>query len=210
MSALGQSQPTLMESLSSVIPGSPLSEPASPNPAQQASRRGWQYRELKQTTKLVSDKLSDFEAAYAELPNLKERIEAISDKIFLAEKEKADATWKMDRELAEYELGRVKEALKEHNKTVVDQMELHSLRNESQKRTHEDNERKRKFETDVTLQVTEQARFKDLEFARDYAEIEARVRAIESERKNMVDTIASLRHEIASQKKLSSDIVRAK
>ena len=215
--SLGSPQPTLAVDLAAThssglqsglsASGSPLGSPAK---AASLPRRGPQYRILKRQTQVVSGKLAEFMKAYDLLPDIKDRMDAISDRIYEEDKRKADMMGRIEKEIESHELAVVQAALKESNKIAVDQMEVYTLRNLNNERDQEKEQDKQKMAQEIAMKVADQARFQELEFASTFAEAQATENAIEAERRALHEEIKSLRNEIASQKKLSSDIVRAK
>eukprot|EP01059_Diplonema_ambulator_P014018 TRINITY_DN2480_c4_g1_i1.p1 TRINITY_DN2480_c4_g1~~TRINITY_DN2480_c4_g1_i1.p1 ORF type:complete len:229 (+),score=72.76 TRINITY_DN2480_c4_g1_i1:49-735(+) len=170
---------------------------------------GPQYRALKRTTVEIAKKVEAFHEAVKWLPGMKQRMDELSDKIYSAEKEKQDLLGRIEKEIANYELEVITKALLKQNKMPKDQIELQQLRQQEQNVAGEEEAKRRKLDEEVREKVAAQARFKDVEFEQKYSEYAAREQAFLSEKRTLLETIASLRSEIESQKKLSSDIAKS-
>eukprot|EP01063_Lacrimia_lanifica_P039482 TRINITY_DN8685_c0_g2_i1.p2 TRINITY_DN8685_c0_g2~~TRINITY_DN8685_c0_g2_i1.p2 ORF type:complete len:230 (+),score=92.30 TRINITY_DN8685_c0_g2_i1:84-773(+) len=173
------------------------------------AKRGAVYKRMSEEVALVNKKMAEFQACRKELDGLKERLEAASDKIYVEEKKKQDIMASIDRDVSAYQLKVVQVALSKQKKTAVDSMEMGQLNNLKRQRDYETQQEKQRLEREVSEKVDIAARFKDLEFQEKYAALQAQEHSQAQELLNMRDQITQLRCEVASQKKLSSDIANA-
>eukprot|EP01064_Diplonema_japonicum_P012403 TRINITY_DN1987_c0_g1_i1.p1 TRINITY_DN1987_c0_g1~~TRINITY_DN1987_c0_g1_i1.p1 ORF type:complete len:214 (+),score=57.74 TRINITY_DN1987_c0_g1_i1:72-713(+) len=170
---------------------------------------GPQFRVLKRTTAGIKKKEEAFEKAVSLLPGMKERMDELSDKIYAAEKEKQDHMGKIEKEIANHELEVITKALLKQNKMPKDMMELAQLRQAERQNEMEKNQKRQKLDQEVNEKVAQESRFKEIEFQQKFSEYTAREQAFLNEKRTLLETISSLRAEISSQKKLSSDIAKS-
>ncbi|KAJ9446309.1 hypothetical protein DIPPA_03408 [Diplonema papillatum] len=166
-------------------------------------------RDLHASTEEIETKIAQAKATLENLAQLKEKVDAVSELIREADKDKEERVGKVERDIADHELKAIENALLKHNKVPVDAFEVQQLRGLEKAQQQEKAAKKQKLSTMVQQRVSDQLRFKELEFAEKYADVRAKEQAFSSERKTLTQTIEALRLEIESQKKLTGDIAKA-
>eukprot|EP01064_Diplonema_japonicum_P004707 TRINITY_DN13091_c1_g1_i1.p1 TRINITY_DN13091_c1_g1~~TRINITY_DN13091_c1_g1_i1.p1 ORF type:complete len:194 (-),score=110.21 TRINITY_DN13091_c1_g1_i1:42-581(-) len=159
----------------------------------------------------ISKKIDDFISAVAVLKDLEEKPDRIKDEVENAEREKHARMDAFDRKMEEHELMTIQEILRKQNKESIDleeYKELQALQVREDADTRET--KKRKFEADVSDKVKTELQLKELQYTKKFAEATAKEASFTTEKNMLYMTIESLRAEIESQKKLTSELALRK
>eukprot|EP01059_Diplonema_ambulator_P017247 TRINITY_DN29226_c0_g1_i1.p1 TRINITY_DN29226_c0_g1~~TRINITY_DN29226_c0_g1_i1.p1 ORF type:complete len:199 (+),score=91.64 TRINITY_DN29226_c0_g1_i1:48-599(+) len=158
----------------------------------------------------ISKKLDEFVHAVAILDDLDEKPLRIRDEVTKAELEKHARMQEFDKKLKEHKLITVQNVLQQQGKVAIDIDEYKELqglhvRDAAAIRA----EKKRKFDEMVAEKVSVEMELKKLQYAKKFAEATAREAAFQTEKNMLYMTIESLKNEIESQKKLTSELALA-
>ena len=140
---------------------------------------------------------------------LRSKVDTISDDIGKEEKEREERVGLVEKLIAAHEFEKVQEALKHHNKTMIDAFEFKELRALESGVESERAKKKQKLNTEVEIKVKDELRFMEHDFAERFATAEAKEKSFQAERRTLTETIEALRVEIESQKRLTGDIAKA-
>eukprot|EP01059_Diplonema_ambulator_P035504 TRINITY_DN8370_c0_g2_i1.p1 TRINITY_DN8370_c0_g2~~TRINITY_DN8370_c0_g2_i1.p1 ORF type:complete len:180 (+),score=92.42 TRINITY_DN8370_c0_g2_i1:121-660(+) len=155
----------------------------------------------------ISKKIDDFISAVAVLKDLEEKPDRIRDEVTNAEREKHARQAEFDRKMEEHELMTIQNVLQKQNKVSIDIEEYKELQ-ALQVREDADTRaaKKQKFDDEVSVKVKTELELKELQYAKKFAEATAKEASFATEKNMLYMTIESLRAEIESQKKLTSEL----
>ena len=174
-----------------------------------ARRRGALVRDLHNTSIEIDAKKAAVQAALGNLAGLQENVDKVSELITEADKDKEERIGKVTKDIDMHELKAVEVALMKHNKVPVDAFEIQQLKRLEKDAENDMQKKRQKLNTEVAEKVAAEVRFKELQFAEQFAEMQAKEMAFQAERKTLLETVEALRGEIESQKKLTGDIAKA-
>eukprot|EP01063_Lacrimia_lanifica_P024066 TRINITY_DN32034_c0_g1_i1.p2 TRINITY_DN32034_c0_g1~~TRINITY_DN32034_c0_g1_i1.p2 ORF type:complete len:191 (+),score=116.52 TRINITY_DN32034_c0_g1_i1:56-628(+) len=166
-------------------------------------------RDLHSMTDDIDLKIDLASKHLADVKGLKKKVNDVAERIQAADKDKSERMGKVEKEIAAHELKTIEVALLKNHQLPVDAFEMKSLR-KLQKESEEQNaQKKQKLNSEVAEKVAQRVRFTELQFQEKYADLEAKEKAFQAERKTLNETIEALRTEIESQKRLTGDIAKA-
>ncbi|KAJ9466399.1 hypothetical protein DIPPA_20154 [Diplonema papillatum] len=166
-------------------------------------------RDLHQTTTGIEQRAMTLIRSAEQLRGLKGKVDEMSAGVESAKKDHDERVGKVEKDIADYQLQKVQDALARHNKTVIDSFDLQRLRTLQSEREVVEKESAIAVGKTVAEEVAQQVRFKEVEFEKEYVKMQAAEASRMAERHTLEVTIAGLRVEIESQKALSSEIAKA-
>ncbi|KAJ9446308.1 hypothetical protein DIPPA_03410 [Diplonema papillatum] len=158
----------------------------------------------------ISKRIDEFISAVALLKDLEEKPDRIRDEVANAEREKHARMTEFDRKMEEHEMMTIQNVLQRQNKVSIDIDEFKELQALQVKESKDEQEvKKRKFDEEVAEKVKTELKLKELQYAMKMAEAKAKETSFSTEKNMLHLTIESLRAEIESQKKLTSELALA-
>eukprot|EP01064_Diplonema_japonicum_P006037 TRINITY_DN139_c7_g1_i1.p1 TRINITY_DN139_c7_g1~~TRINITY_DN139_c7_g1_i1.p1 ORF type:complete len:193 (+),score=74.57 TRINITY_DN139_c7_g1_i1:42-581(+) len=159
----------------------------------------------------ISKKMDEFVNAVAMLKDLEEKPDRIKDSIKKAELDKHQRMDEFDKKLSAHQLRTVQSVLEKQNKVAVDveeyaELQALQIRDGQEIRSA----KKQKTVSTIEQKVDIEMQLNTLKYAKKFAEAAAKEASFKTEKSMLYRTIQTLRDEIESQKKLTSELALTK
>jgi hypothetical protein len=169
--------------------------------------------ELIKLTKAIENRMADFESAVQDLKDLKDSLSEVDDEIVARASINAKKIEDLNKAYEDNKIKAVNQAVKEIGKVIITQEELTDLRANLEKVKTESAEI---IKRDIAIhksalddKLSQALDVQNLKHECETAQLKAEAEAHQKEVLNLKETLDRMSSELASQKKLTSDVVGA-